>query len=272
MKKRPIPAGSSAAQSLRLSAAPAPTMPPFRAVLLEDDEAARAHFRSLLRRHPSIQLTGEAHSFKEAVEMILQTQASLLFLESEVGGRFILDECQLIPAGVKLIFLTTHPEAAVRAFELDALDFLVKPVSASRLAETVRRLLRIDWKRREAATEPMYSTGEVTTLIPFERGRRGVSLNEITLIQAFGNYTRVVFDYGKGRSEVVLRSLTKWEQLLPMPPFLRVHRNAVVHSKKVLGLEEGSGGSVLRLDGNDEKIPISRRCLAGVRRALFAAA
>lgn len=278
MKERSKSVGSSAAQPLRLATAPTPATPPFRAVLLDDDEAGCAHFRSLLRRHPSILLTGEAHSFKEAVEMILQTQADLLFLESKVGGLSILDECHLIPTDVKLIFLTSHPDAAVRAFELDALDFLVKPVSSSRLAETIRRLLRIDWKRRGVTPESMLPAGEATTLIPFERGRRGVSLNEIALIQACGNYTRVVLDQGeknekgRSRSEVVLRSLTRWEQLLPMPPFLRVHRNAVVHSKKVLGLEECGGGSVLRLDGNEEKIPISRRCLAGVRRALFTAA
>lgn len=240
---------------------------PFRAVLLDDNPNDRDHVRAMLRRHPSIQLAGEATTLKQALEMISQKRIDVMFLESEIKGRFILEECPLIPAAVKLIFLTNHQMAAVRAFELEALDFLLKPLSSSRLNETIRRLLRIDWQR--TSTPPLLKTdNNASALIPFERGRRGASLSEISLIQAFGNYTRVTFD--KGKSEIVLRSLAKWEQLLPMPPFLRVHRNAVVHTNKVRALDDINGCSVLRLDNNKETIPVSRRCLPEVRQALFA--
>lgn len=241
-------------------------VPPFRAVLLDDNPDDRTHFRFLLRRHPSIELVSEATTLKQALEFIGRDRADVLFLESDLDGRSILDECPLIPATVKLIFLTRHQSAAVRAFELDALDFLVKPLTSPRLNETIRRLLRIDWQR--ATPSPMTLPTNGTILIPFERGRRGTSLNEISLIQAFGNYTRVTL--GESKSEIVLRSLAKWEQLLPMPPFLRVHRNTIVHSNKVIDLEDASGGSVLRIDGHEELIPVSRRCLPEVRQALFA--
>jgi len=248
------------------SASAHPAMTPFRAVLLDDNADDREHFRYLLRRHASIQLVGEATDFKQALEFISRDRPDVLFLESEIGGRFILDDCPLIPATVKLIFLTRHQAAAVRAFELDALDFLPKPLASSRFTETIRRLLRIDWPRATPAPAAPPASG--TVLIPFERGRRGASLNEISLIQAFGNYTRVTL--GEGKSEIVLRSLAKWEQLLPMPPFVRVHRNTIVHSNKVVGLEEDRGASVLRIEGNEERIPVSRRCLPEVRQVLFA--
>jgi len=244
------------------------TVPPFRAILLDDNADDRDHFRFLLRCHPSIELRGEAGGFKEALELISREKANVLFLESEVEGRSILDECPLIPPTVKLIFLTRHPPSAVRAFELDAVDFLLKPLFSSRLSETVRRLLRIDWKRAGPPAPPAAASGP-STLIPFERGRRGASLNEIVLIQAFGNYTRITL--ADGQSEIVLRSLTKWGGLLPSPPFLRVHRNAIVHTRRVIGLEDDAGGHVLRMEGLKEKVPISRRCLPEVRSTLFTA-
>lgn len=245
---------------------------PFRAVLLDSDLDDCIHFRSLLLRYPSVQLVGESHSFKEALELIHTTHADILFLESEVEGRFILEECRLIPSSVKLIFLTRHPGAAVCAFELDALDFLVKPLSSSRFAETICRLSRIDWKRSQLPPSTQHSPHLSSVLIPFERGRRGASIDDIVLIQAFGNYTRVTFDEGKGKSEIVLRSLTKWEQMLPSPLFLRVHRNAIVHTQKVRSLELTQTGNVLCIQGCNEAVPVSRRCLPEVRRILFVAA
>lgn len=239
---------------------------PFRAVLLDDNPYDREHFRFLLLRHPSIQLVGEAMNFQQALELVVQERADVLFLESEIGGKFLLDECPLIPPSVKLIFHTRHQTAAVRAFELDAIDFLIKPLTSSRLTETMRRLLRIEWQRPSVVAPPPGTGGMI--LIPFERGRRGASLDEISLIQAFGNYTRVAL--GDGKSEIVLRSLAKWEQLLPMPPFLRVHRNTIVHASQVRGLEESGSGSVLRMAKSEERIPVSRRCLPEVRQSLFA--
>ncbi|HWL54110.1 MAG TPA: LytTR family DNA-binding domain-containing protein [Chthoniobacteraceae bacterium] len=247
--------------------AASPLATPFRAILLDDNADDRQHFRFLLHRYPSVRLLGEAATFKQALELLDREKANVLFLESEIAGHSILDECPLIPVTVKLIFLTRRPASAVKAFELDAVDFLLKPLFSARFAETVRRLLRIDWKRTDAPPRPPVAANH-SVLIPFERGRRGTSLNEISLIQAFGNYTRLTL--ADGQSEIVLRSLSKWEQTLPMPPFLRVHRNAIVHSQKVTGLEEDAGGGhLLRIDGIRERISISRRCLREVRLALF---
>ncbi len=238
---------------------------PFRVVLMDDNAHDREHFRNLIRRHPAIQLTGEAETFQEALKIVMQENADILVLESRIGGYSVLEDCPLIPSLVKIIFLTQHPDAAVMAFELDAVDFLLKPLTSSRLAETMRRLLRLDWPRPSAAA-PL-PTGKETLLIPFERGRRGVRLDEISMIQAFGNYTRVAM--GEGRSEIVLRSLAKWEKVIPMPPFLRVHRNTIVNSAKVSGLEQMGSASVLRLTEIEEPVAVSRRCLADVRQILF---
>lgn len=238
---------------------------PFRAVLLDDDRNDLDHLKFLLRRHPAIQLAGEAASFQDALGQVTRERADVLILETEIGRKSILDECPLIPPSVRLIFHTRHQTAAARAFELDAVDFLLKPLAPSRLAETMRRLLRIEWQRpSQTATSPV-ANGRV--LIPFERGRRGVSLDEISLIQAFGNYTRVTLR--DGNSEIVLRSLTKWQEILPLPPFLRVHRNTIVHASRVRALEGSGSGSVLRMAESDEIVPISRRCLPEVRQALF---
>lgn len=234
----------------------------FRAILLEDNPDDRDHFLNLAKRHPSLHLAGTVNTLKAALELIAREGADVLFLDLEIGGKYLFDECALIPPTVKMVFLTRSHHGAVKAFELDALDYLIKPIEAARLSETVRRLLRIEWPQ----PKPLEPVGD-TILIPFERGRRGASLDEICMIQAFGNYTRVSLD--SGRSEIVLRSLTKWEGLLPEPPFLRVHRNTIVNAGRVRGLEDGAEGSVLRLEHVDEPVPVSRRCLPEVRQVLF---
>lgn len=238
--------------------------PPFRVVVLDDDEDDRSRFRTMIRRHPSLRLVGEAANFSDALKMLTPGNVDVLFLETEIGGRSLLEECPRVPSSVRLIFLTRRREGASRAFDLDAIDYLLKPLAPERLAETVRRMLRLDWERPSPPASP-----SATVLIPFERGRRGAPLDEICLIQAFGNYTRVVLSGGK--SEIVLRSLAKWEQILPMPPFLRVHRNTMVHSGRVRGFEETDSGFVLRMENFEEPVPVSRRCLAEVRQAVFVA-
>ncbi len=237
----------------------------FRTVLLDDDEEDRAHFRSLIRRHPSIEIVGEASHLKDALQLVIAGNADVLALDTRIDGRSVLDECRFFPSSVRLLFLTREHENALRAFELDAIDYLIKPVDSARLAETVRRMLRIEWARPSAP-----APSSATVLIPFERGRRGTPLDEVCLIQAFGNYTRVVLSGGK--SEIVLRSLAKWERILPMPPFLRVHRNTLVHSGRVRGLEETGNGHSLKVEDVDEPVAISRRCLTEVREAVFAKA
>jgi len=232
---------------------------------MDDNADDREHFRTLIRRHPALQLIGEAETFQDALKILVQEHADVLILESRIDGVSVLEHCSLIPSAVKIIFLTQFPEAALTAFELDAVDFLLKPLSAARLAETMRRLLRLDWPR--PSTTSRLPTGKETVLIPFERGRRGVRLDEISMIQAFGNYTRVAL--AEGRSEIVLRSLAKWEKVIPMPPFVRVHRNTIVNSAKVSRLEQLGHSNVLRLAEIEEPIAVSRRCLADVRQILF---
>ena len=239
---------------------------PLRVLLLDSNPYDIDRLRLLLRSYPMIEIAGETTMFRQALEWIAQNRIDVLFLESASKEGCLLDECHLIPSSVKLVFHTSDQLAAVRAFELDAVDFLTKPLTALRLKETIRRLLRLDWSQRSSSSSSSHLDQKF--LIPFERGRRGASLDEISFIQAFGNYTRV--SLGDGQSEIVLRSLVKWQQLLPTPPFLRVHRNTIVQINQVRRLEEVDSGCVLCMKKVDERIPISRRCLPQVRRTLFA--
>lgn len=239
---------------------------PVRTVLVDDSAADREHFGALIAKHPAVHLVGEAETFKDGLGLLFRENAELLVLESRLGEMSILEDCALIPSHVKILFLTQDPSVAWKAYELDAVDFLLKPLTSERLAETVRRLLRLDWARQPDPA--MRTSPQETALIPFERGRRGVRIEDILMIQAFGNYTRL--SLSDGRSEIVLRSLSKWENLLPMPPFLRVHRNTIVNRAKIISLDQGRSSSFVRLTGMDEAVPVSRRCLADVRKAVFA--
>jgi len=169
------------------------------------------------------------------------------------------------PPSLDIILLSQDEKWASRAFELDALDFLVKPVPRERLGRSVRRLLRLDWSGPREA-EPVSHQ----VFVPFERGRRLVAMNEICAIHAFGNYTQVVL--AGGTTEIVLRSLRRWEETLSTGRFIRLHRSTLANAGRLRRVEmtEQGDGALAEMEGVAEKLPVSRRCLPGVRAALTA--
>jgi two-component system, LytTR family, response regulator len=235
---------------------------PFRAMILDASEEDRRYLGEMMRRHPSVQILHEAAGLAEAAPIFEKRDVDVLFLDPAGMGTEVLAKT---PHNLKIVFTTRDASYAVTAFEIEAVHFLPKPVDAARLAEAVRRLLRIEW-RPPLSSPPAQSEA---IMIPFERGRKGVPLEDIRVIQAFGNYTRVAFS--ETGSELVLRSLNRWEQSLPEDRFLRVHRNTIVNLGHVreLASETHAENCVLRVAGVEDSIPVSRRHVAELKKRLY---
>ena len=112
-----------------------------RALIIDDERLARLELRNLLAEHKGIEVVGEAHNVLEAVEKIASIVPDVIFLDIQMPGKTgleLLEEISVLP---EVVFVTAYDEYALRAFEVNALDYLVKPVSPARLAECVKKIL-----------------------------------------------------------------------------------------------------------------------------------
>jgi DNA-binding LytR/AlgR family response regulator len=167
----------------------------------------------------------------------------------------------LIPSlatATQIVFVTAHPSYAVRAFEVDAADYLLKPVRAERLAEALARVARKEPPRQLADHERI--------ALSVTGGVRQVRLGDIVCILARDDYTELVA--AGGISSLTSVTMTRWEQRLPADRFARVHRGAIVRIDAIRELLRERGGWTVRLAGWPEALRVGRSRLAGLRRAM----
>jgi two-component system LytT family response regulator len=231
-------------------------------VLVADDEpAARRGVRQLLAPHPEFAVVGECRDGREVLAALDVLKPDVLFLDiqmPEIGGFEVIRRRtpERMPATV---FLTAYDQFAIRAFEAEAHDYLVKPVSDARFAATIRRLK----KRLGLLSGPPPSEPGIVISAP--RGAVVLRLHEIDWIEAAGNYARV---WAGGRSYLLRESLGQLERRIGSRGFARAHRQALVRIAGVRALESRSGGELIAVLGCGARVPVSRRRRAGFNAAL----
>ncbi len=251
-----------------------------RALLVDDERLARRELRRLLAEHPSIEIAGEAGNADEAREALEELDPDLLFLDIQMPGESgfeLLASLETVPA---VIFTTAYDEYALKAFEVSALDYLVKPIDPKRLARSVARLLErfspdaADSRSSKESALPFPSTpenssggggeGEVSRILGesdrvfLRDGDRCwlVELGEIRLFESAENYTQV--HMGEARP-LILRSLNELEERLDPRVFFRANRSQILNLKAVRSIHPWFSGRLMaRLDGGAEVV-LSRR-------------
>jgi two-component system LytT family response regulator len=240
------------------------------ALIVDDETFARDDLRYLLRAHPEIVIIGEAATVGEAKNLLSRLSPQLIFLDVQLMGGTGFDLVPLVPPSCEIIFFTSHNEFAVRAFEINALDYLLKPVSARRLAESLRRVGSQKGLRQPdpKAAQPVKTDDHI--FIRTDRERRFVPVKAISAVTAQGgNYTAVcLYD---GNRHLVRRTLAEWEKLLPHPPFLRIHRSHMVNIQRIDCLRRKKSGSLrLILKDRSEPLAVSREAVQRLKRSMKA--
>ena len=227
-------------------------------VLVADDEpAARRGVRQLLAAFPEFTVVGECRDGREVLASLDALNPDVLFLDiqmPEIDGFEVIRRRtpERMPA---VVFLTAYDQFAVRAFEAEAHDYLVKPVSEARFAATIKRLLK---RLGDGAAH------EQGIFVSTPRGSRVLPLREIDWIEAADNYARL---WMGGRSFLLRESLGQLERRVAAHGFARAHRQALVRVAGVRALHAGEAGDLVAVLASGAKVPISRR-----RRAAFSAA
>lgn len=228
-----------------------------KTLLIDDERLARNELRRLLAAHSGIEVVGEAVDVDDAAQKIAELRPGLLFLDVQMPGAdgFSLLE-RLDPPLPAVIFTTAYDEFAVKAFEFNALDYLLKPVDPNRLVAALERL-----RQREVAGAAGTTTSARLTLEDKVFVREGdrcwfVPVKNIRLLESEGNYTRLHFDEHKPQ---LFRSLTAMEDRLDAKHFFRANRKQVINLTWVEGIEPWfSGGLLVKLKGG-LKVELSRR-------------
>jgi two-component system LytT family response regulator len=233
------------------------------AVLVDDERLARRELRTLLEEAHAeqVHIVGEAASVADAARLVNATDADVVFLDIQLAGETGMDLLPLLGPDVDIVFVTAYDEYALRAFEVNALDYLLKPVAPERLAVTVNRLL---------AAQPPAPTPETVSyddrlLLRLGEQRAFVRVRDIVAIEAQGDGSilRLAPDMA---SKPSAKSLREWEQRLPDRQFVRIHRSTIVNLEYVEGLEPWSHASQrVYLRGVQEPMVMSRRFGARLR-------
>jgi two-component system, LytTR family, response regulator len=237
-----------------------------RALIVDDERLARRELRAMLEEGhaDTIRVVAEADSVSAAERQLRSTEADVVFLDVQLGSESGFDLLERLEPGVELIFVTAFDQYAVRAFEVNALDYLLKPFTAARLAQALMRLDQVAPQTQRPAPK----------LEPHDRlflrlgDRMGfLPVSTIAAITADGDNSHV--HTTDGRAHEIRKALREWEARLPEPTFVRVHRSAMVNTDHVERVEEWSHRSyLLYLRGVREPVTMSRRYAAHVRHRL----
>jgi two-component system, LytTR family, response regulator len=243
-------------------------MRPLRALIVDDERLARNELCRLLASHPGIEIAGEAANAKEARKAIADLEPDLLFLDVEMPGETGFDLLASLDSVPLVVFTTAYDEYALRAFDVSALDYLVKPIEPRRLARSVERLLGITRQQGDESTSPVGSTegesGNVhRVLSPHDRvfvsdGERHwlVELGDIWMFESIGNHTRVFFGTEK---PMINRSLSDLEPKLDDRVFFRANRHQIVNMKAVRSIHPWFNGRLMVKLGSGHEVTLSRR-------------
>lgn len=221
-----------------------------RCVIIDDEKPALREMRRLLSVHPDIDVVGEAANVESALAICRQVKPGLVFLDIQLRGETGFDFLgQMDEPLPRIVFVTAHDRYAIRAFECNALDYLLKPVQPGRLAETLRRI-------RSAPVLPPRALPEDAVLVKMNSTARFVPWSEIQSVESDGNYTRLVL--ADGSSSLILRPLKEWEMMAPAGHFLQVHRKTLVFGKAIREIRPAPGGRREIVMNDGRVIPVGR--------------
>jgi len=243
-----------------------------KALVIDDSRLARLGLIGMLARFPAIQVVGEADHPDTALPLIETLRPDVLFLDIQMAGADAFDLLARLDDCPRIVFTTAYSEYAVRSFDYETVDYLLKPISEDRLAQAVGRLLRQPAAGQEAgaahdgAVLARPALDERSKIFIKDGARcHLVSLASIRCIESCKNYVQVYFD---DTHAYVKKPLAEVAERLPGHLFFRASRQHIVNLNFVGSLEEAASGGYLVVLDNGKKLEISRRSAALLKETM----
>lgn len=209
-----------------------------RALIVDDERLARRALRSALAEQGNVEVVGAAGTVDEAAALIRETGPDVVLLDIQMRRETGFDLLDRLDAPVQVIFVTAYDEYAVRAFEVNALDYLLKPVSPARLADALDRVRTTETALPQQAPARDDATFRYDDLFFYEESRqpRFIRIADIVYIEAAGNYTELHLT--DGATALTATTLTAWTEQLPSAHFTRIHRSTIVNVEHIERIEQ----------------------------------
>ncbi|MFA7287496.1 MAG: LytTR family DNA-binding domain-containing protein [Melioribacteraceae bacterium] len=235
-----------------------------RSLIVDDEKFARTDLRELLSNFPTLEVVGEAKNLSSAIEMIEQLKPDLIFLDIQFPGETGFDLFERTDINAKVIFVTAYDEYAIRAFDVNACDYLLKPVNPDRLALAIKRL---EENQEQLIPKNVKLTNEDSIYLQMNYKYYFVRVDSIIKITAADHYTEIVTN--KGLKGLTNKHLWEWEESLPKESFVQVHRSIIINMNLVERVERGANYSYFLIMKNIiDPIPISRRYASQIKKEM----
>jgi two-component system LytT family response regulator len=229
-----------------------------KALIIDDERLARKELMNLLKDHHEIEIIGEAVNAEDAFQKIQSLDPDLLFLDIQMPGKTGFDLLEMLDRVPKVIFTTAYDEYALKAFEVNALDYLLKPIQPERLAESIKKLFHAE----EEESQPQPATEDrklgASDQVFVKDGDKCwfVRLSDVRMFESDGNYIKVYFGDFK---PMIHKSLNALDERLDDRTFFRASRKHIINLHWVEKIEPWfNGGLMVQLKGGG-RIEVSRR-------------
>ena len=234
-------------------------MKPIQTIIIDDERLAREELKSLLSEFIEIEVIDEAHNGDDALEKINRMKPDLIFLDVSMPGMTGFELVKKLDDIPQIIFVTAFDEHAMKAFDLQAIDYILKPIDPTRLAQAIKRVSseNIDSMTSEEDIRSNKMLGP-TDKVFIKDGEKCwfIELDKIRMMESEGNYVKVYFDQFR---PMILRSLNNFENKLNPEFFFRANRKYLINLNHVVSVEAWFNGGLKVELSKGEKIEISRR-------------
>jgi len=234
-----------------------------KAIVVDDERLARKELILLLHEFNNISIVAEADDVNSALLEIEKHNPDVIFLDIQMPGKSGFDLLNLIDVTAKVIFVTAFDEYAIKAFEIDALDYLLKPINPERLKVSIERLTQNENETKEYEKLKLLNYDD-HLLLNINSKLKFIKIDSIVSISAAGDYSNIV--YADGKKGLTLKTMKEWEKRLPPKYFCRIHRSNIVNLNFIEHLEEWFNNSYkVYFNDSSEPLVMSRRYVANLK-------
>ncbi len=237
-------------------------MDKLNAIIVDDERPARKELMFLLKDFPEITIVGEADNIADAVLQINENKPDIVFLDIQLAGENGFELLEKVTIDFKVIFVTAFDEYAIKAFEVNATDYLLKPVDPARLKKSLIRILESPDKKRSNAKKFDYNDSIYVKLNNCTA--KFLEISSIIVITSVGNYTKL--ETTDGNSYIILKTMKQWEDELPGSFFVRTSRSSIINIKYIIKIDNYmKSHHKVYLKNIEESFEISRNCFKNLK-------
>jgi len=235
-----------------------------RTIIIDDERLARQELKNLLKEFDEVEIIAESANADEAIHLINNEKPDLIFLDIQMPGKdgfTLLEHLTFIP---NIIFVTAYDDYAIKAFEVNALDYLLKPVQTERLADALKKIKSNNINLQSYNHLPINETLGLNDRVFVKDGEKCwfVKLSDVRVFESEGNYVRVYFENNK---PLILKSLNNLYEKLNQKEFFRANRKFIINISWIENVENWYNGGLMVKLKNGEQIEVSRRQAAKLK-------